>query len=84
LKTDSLLKFIGSCLLLTHLSITVIGCGKKGDLIRPEPPEEKETQLEDYQEFFDKTENTDEPQKTKKPQTPPDDSQDNESLRIVN
>jgi len=83
LKTDSLLKFIGLCFLLINLSITVIGCGKKGDLIRPVPPEEEEIKLDNYQEFFDKTEKTDDSQKTEEPQTQPDDSKDKENtLRI--
>ncbi|EDN70581.1 hypothetical protein BGP_4008 [Beggiatoa sp. PS] len=83
MKTDSLLKFIGLCFLLINLSITVIGCGKKGDLIRPVPPEEEEIKLDNYQEFFDKTEKTDDSQKTEEPQTQPDDSKDKENtLRI--
>jgi len=42
LKID-LSTLIGLCLLFTGLSMSVTGCGKKGDLIRPVPAKEQQT-----------------------------------------
>ncbi len=42
------LTIIGFCLLFIGLSLNVTGCGKKGDLVRPVPPDQQqESQLEE-------------------------------------
>ena len=36
------LTIIGACLLFIGLNLNLMGCGKKGDLVRPVPPDQQE------------------------------------------
>jgi len=41
-KMKKTLTIIGLCLLFIGLSLNITACGKKGDLVRPVPPDQQE------------------------------------------
>ncbi|MDM8559517.1 lipoprotein [Candidatus Parabeggiatoa sp. HSG14] len=54
MKTYFLKMLVGLCLLLISLSISMTGCGRKSDLVRPLPPEKQQTSQEKSQEISPK------------------------------
>jgi predicted small lipoprotein YifL len=54
LKTYFSITLVGLYILFISLSISVTGCGKKGDLVRPLPPEKQQTSQEKSQEISPK------------------------------
>jgi predicted small lipoprotein YifL len=43
MKNRYLLALIGGCLLFIGFNLSVTGCGKKGDLVRPGAPEPQQS-----------------------------------------
>ena len=49
LKIYPLTALIGLCLLAVSLSMSMVGCGKKGELVRPAPTEDQPAQENEKQ-----------------------------------